>query len=308
MASMASVSYAHFGADFPVTDLNDPTTALHASSHDGVVAYLAIPQPAQLTLTSSANPSFYRESVTFTATANGNYGTPTGTITFSDGNTPLCAAVAMSSGSATCSTNTLSIGSHQINAAYRGDLAYAPAAATLTQPVLPDPVFSMTISPSVASIYTGERATYVVTILPGKYFALDVALSCSDLPPSSTCTISPSTVTGGKGIARLVVQTSPPVNTRAMAHASTARKVLPFLACLFVISVPLRSRRWGRWFFMAILLPILAVTMGACGSSGTLAGGTLPATYSLTVTGNAIGGYAPVVETTTTSLKVNSLF
>src|SRR6185437_1505088 len=46
-------------------------------------------------LASSANPSSAGQNVTFTATVSGSAGTPTGTVTFRDGTTSLCAAVAL---------------------------------------------------------------------------------------------------------------------------------------------------------------------------------------------------------------------
>ena len=116
LGSMASLSYARIGADYPVADLNDNTTALHASSHDGLVGYLAIPQGAQFTVTSSVNPSIFMQNVVFTATLSGSTGVPTGAVTFYDGDSPLCVAQPLSGGSTTCAINTLSIGQHTIKA------------------------------------------------------------------------------------------------------------------------------------------------------------------------------------------------
>lgn len=74
-------------------------------------------------LTSSANPSTYGASVTFTATltAAGGGTTPTGTIQFMDGATNLGSAAALSSGVATYSTATLAAATHSITAVYSGD-------------------------------------------------------------------------------------------------------------------------------------------------------------------------------------------
>jgi len=63
--------------------------------------------------------------VTFTATITGN--APTGTVTFNDGVTPLCTAVALVSGQAPCVTNALTVGSHSLTAATPG-MATIPAA------------------------------------------------------------------------------------------------------------------------------------------------------------------------------------
>jgi hypothetical protein len=105
-----------------------------------------------------------------------------------------------------------------------------------------------------------------------------------------------------------VVQTSPPANAAATANTRIRDGELSLLASLFVFLLPRRLRRRGVWLLMALLVPVLAGTISACGSAGTLTGGTTPGTYTITVTGNAIDSPAPMVETATTTLRVNSLF
>jgi N-acetylneuraminic acid mutarotase len=86
------------------------------------------------TLSSNANPSFFGQSITFTASVSGT-GTPTGSVTFKDGATTLCANVALSNGSATCTTGTLMAGTHSMSAAYGGDLLNFASSGNLTQTV-----------------------------------------------------------------------------------------------------------------------------------------------------------------------------
>jgi hypothetical protein len=81
----------------------------------------------QTTLASSANPSVYGQTVTFTATVSPGDGG--GTVAFSsDGTTiPTCSAQAVSSTApfkATCTTTGLSVGTHAITAVYSGDANY----------------------------------------------------------------------------------------------------------------------------------------------------------------------------------------
>jgi hypothetical protein len=72
---------------------------------------------------SSLNPSLTGQQVTFTATVSPHGGspTPTGTVTFSDGATPLGSAPVDGSGVATFSTSGLGVGAHSITATYNGD-------------------------------------------------------------------------------------------------------------------------------------------------------------------------------------------
>jgi len=91
-----------------------------------------------LGLASSANPSGLGAAVTFTATASGSSGTPTGRILFMvDGlvvGDPT--GVAMSgSGQASVSVSTLNGGRHKVTATYLGSSNYRGSSAALTQMV-----------------------------------------------------------------------------------------------------------------------------------------------------------------------------
>ena len=77
-----------------------------------------------VTVTSSANPSTYRQRITLTATVtlNPGPGTPTGCVTFTDGSTTLGTRL-LESGVAAFSTATLTVGAHSILASYSPNLA-----------------------------------------------------------------------------------------------------------------------------------------------------------------------------------------
>lgn len=88
---------------------------------------------AVTTLSSSLDPSTYGDSVTFTATLSGSYGTPTGTVDFAADGSPLCSSVALSGGQSTCTTAALSGGSHTITLSYSGDANYYSSGDSLEQ-------------------------------------------------------------------------------------------------------------------------------------------------------------------------------
>lgn len=85
-------------------------------------------------LTSSANPASYGQPVTLTATVSPQSGssTPTGSVTFTKGSTPLGTA-ALSGAVAHLTTSGLSVGSHVITATYAGNLT--GSSTTLAQTV-----------------------------------------------------------------------------------------------------------------------------------------------------------------------------
>jgi hypothetical protein len=108
--------------------------ANNAGSVSAPLTQVVTPPPPGVTLTSSLNPSKPGDNVTFTGKVSGQ--APTGTVTFKDGTSALCSAVALQGGGnvpvAICSTGALAKGTHSISAAYSGDSNNSAA----TSPVL----------------------------------------------------------------------------------------------------------------------------------------------------------------------------
>jgi uncharacterized repeat protein (TIGR01451 family) len=106
------------------------------AAYDGILGggiAMAVFNPPTATTTrvsSSASPSVYGQLVTFTirVSAVSGSGTPTGTVTFTEGALTLGTAT-LSSGSATFSIATLAAGSHTITAVYGGDGTFPPSSS-----------------------------------------------------------------------------------------------------------------------------------------------------------------------------------
>ena len=98
------------------------------------------PIASQTALQSSENPSFYTESVTFTATVSSSsstpgLATPSGQVEFFDGSTLLDTAT-LSGGTVSFTTTALGVGANQqIEGSYLGDANYNPSNITITQTV-----------------------------------------------------------------------------------------------------------------------------------------------------------------------------
>ncbi len=116
------------------------------------------------TVTSSANPSVFGESIQYTATVAGGP-TVTGTITFRDGgsNVAGCVAVVITAGSASCTVSP-TVTSHKITAVYSGDPSNAASTSlVMTQVVTADPTTTLvtaTVNPTVF----GESVTFTATV------------------------------------------------------------------------------------------------------------------------------------------------
>jgi len=83
-------------------------------------------------------------------------------VSVMDGSSTLCTAVALASGSASCTSNALTVGSHTIAANYSGDSSYGAASASIPQTVnapLP-PAKSEITSPAPGSTLSGTTITF----------------------------------------------------------------------------------------------------------------------------------------------------
>ena len=89
-----------------------------------------------ISVSSSKNPSDYKQSVTFTATINtisSAAGTPSGTVQFKVDGANFGSAVPVSKGIATSAAiSTLSVGTHTVTAIYSGDTNFATSTGTLS--------------------------------------------------------------------------------------------------------------------------------------------------------------------------------
>ena len=117
-------------------------------------------------LTSSVNPSVYGQAVTFTATvsaASPGSGTPSGSITFMDGGNTIGTGL-LSSGKATFTTSSLSVGSHAITAVYSGDGNFTASTSTAISKGVNQAGSSTTVVSSVNPSVSGQLVTFMATV------------------------------------------------------------------------------------------------------------------------------------------------
>jgi len=135
----------------------------YAASTSAALAQTVNKAASSVTLTSSANPSTYGQSVTFTATVSPS--AATGTVQFLDGTTSLGTAT-VASGSASLAISTLAVGSHSITGAYSG----SANDTTSTSPALAQTVnkaaSSVTLTSSANPSTYGQSVTFTATVSP----------------------------------------------------------------------------------------------------------------------------------------------
>ncbi|MGC8641029.1 MAG: beta strand repeat-containing protein [Isosphaeraceae bacterium] len=163
-------------------------------------------------LTSSANPSIFGQSVTLTATvtatASGG-GTPSGTVDFMEGTTQIGTGTLDSTGAATFTTTTLGVGSHSLTAVYKGDTNYTGGtSSTLTQTVNAAST-TTTVTSSANPSGVGQAVTFTATV---------AAQSPSSGAPTGTVTFMEGTTSLGTG----TLSTTSGVTTATLSTAALA--------------------------------------------------------------------------------------
>ena len=122
------------------------------------------PASTSTSLTSTANPSVFGQSVNLTATVSSGAGTPTGTVTFEDGSTVLGTAPVGTSGVATFSTNALAVGSHSLDAVYSGSDAYGSSQSSKLAFSVNQAATTTSLTSSNSTPGVGQNVTFDATV------------------------------------------------------------------------------------------------------------------------------------------------
>jgi hypothetical protein len=287
LAARAHSITAIYGGDANFTGSTSPVLTQTVSK---VASSTSVPA-------SSNNPSIFGTAVTFTASVTSASGTPTGTVTFQDGNATL-GTVTLSGGTAMFTTSGLAGGGHSITAVYAGDANFAGS----TSPVLTQTVedFSLSASPTTATVSAGMTSTYAITITPTSGFNQTISFQCGGAPALATCTTPASvTATGGSYAPfNVTVATTAPSLASPGAAApypeSGSRIMLEWLLALTacgILSGVAPSTRSRGWRVSSVATLVLLVCAGCAttgvGSNSATNPATPPGTYTLTLTGTS---------------------
>ncbi|MDB5352689.1 MAG: hypothetical protein JWN86_3936 [Planctomycetota bacterium] len=119
------------------------------------------------TVFSSANPSVFGQSVTFTAFVSPlspGSGMPTGTVTFMDGSAVLGSGTLDGSGTATFSIGSLTTATHSITAVYAGDSNDNASTSEATSQVINPSGTVTTFSSSITPSVFGQSVTFTASV------------------------------------------------------------------------------------------------------------------------------------------------
>lgn len=147
---------------------SDVVTASYAGTADYSAASgseTQIVDATTTTLSSSVNPSSYGQSVTLTAqvTSTGST-TPTGTVTFKNGDISLGTEDLNASGIATLTTSRLPLGSDSLTATYNGDSLHDKSTSQVLTQVVNQATITMTLTSSPNPSNSGQMVQFTATL------------------------------------------------------------------------------------------------------------------------------------------------
>ena len=271
--------------------------------------------PATLTITKAGTTALFTgpastpvgSTATLTATiASTTTGTPTGMVTFSGGaGGGTLGTATLVNGVATFSY-TPPAGSTTLTLNYLGDGNFNPSTGFVTVATgIPD--FSVTATPTSASVAAGTSATYTLTNAGVNGFNQTIFYSCAGLPAYTACNFVPAIVQPGQ-TSQLTITTTAGVfalNHQPGTGNWAARGVAGTLLA-FLLGLPLLRRRnpaLRRSLLSLLLLIGLAASVAGCGSNGTFANPTISTpkgTYTVTVNALTTGGTSHATSLTLT--------
>lgn len=263
-----------------------------------------VPVATTTTLAANINPAASGQNIIFTANVvmAGQSPTPTGAVTFLDGNTALETATLNSFGIASFNTAALGVGSHAISAQYAGNTATAASSSASLAEVINASLatgtnpFALTVVGS-PTVVTGRAVNLLVTVAPQIRFSQPVQLSCANLPSESACAFGAATLPANGGTTTLQISTMAP---RACESdiPYTQNAAMPFaapaLAGLMLLFIPRRRKLLKNLLIALIAVSSMASLIG-CGNCTDL--GTKPGDYTIRVVGTLSGTATTTVVT-----------
>jgi hypothetical protein len=170
------------------------TAQYSGDTFDNSAASAALPHQVlavtSTSLAASLNPTVFGQGATFTTTVtSATPGTITGTVTFKDGAAVLGSGI-VSSGKATLSTSTLTVGVHSITAVYSGNATYAASTSPVLSHTVNKAASSTTVSSSHHPSVFGQSVTFTATV---------AAISPGSGTPAGTVTFKNGAAVLGSG-------------------------------------------------------------------------------------------------------------
>jgi sugar lactone lactonase YvrE len=260
------------------------------------------PAPTLITLSNLITTGTTGSTVTLTVyVASTTTGTPPGSVTLLDGNSPLSTNPLSNSGDAVFLTTTLAQGSHNFTAVYDGSANFTPSISAPqlitigTGPTGPDFALSAT-GTTTQTILSGASTSFTFAVQMQNNLSSPITLAATGLPNLATASFNPAYLPPG-GTPNTFTMTIATPKTAATNVNPGGSRSQPFLAAIFLLcpiasmAFRLRKRDTATKFVLLTIAGITLLLASGCGNrikTDPLL--TSPAkTYAVTVTGTATG-------------------
>src|SRR5581483_1206686 len=240
--------------------------------------FLVVPEPSSVGVVSNIKPSVFGQPVTFTATVtSSNFGTPSGTVIFTDGASTLGTVALDNNGQATLSISTLTLGSHSITVSYSGDANFIGSNSAVFTQIVNQATSSSSVALTSGTnpSFFGQSLTFTATVTP----------EFTGVPSGTITFLDKNTNVLG-----------PPVTLDGTAHASLTISTLP----VGTHSITVVYSGDQNFSSLVVSSPLPQVVKAASNTSIALTAGTNPSVAgdSLTFTAT-VGPQSPSVPTGT---------
>jgi hypothetical protein len=203
----------------------DAITVSYASASSPAFNQVVNSGSVTAAVTSSLNPSVYGQSTTLTATVNGVYAAPTGSVTFMNGATSLGSATLTPdsglSSTATFATSTLPVGTDSVTAVYAATANFGAATSPAVSQVVSAASTTTTVASSLTPSSYGQSVNLTATV-SGTYAAPTGSVTFMN----GATSIGSATLTAGSGLSSSTTLTTStlPVGTDSITavYAGTA--------------------------------------------------------------------------------------
>jgi len=283
---------------YPITPvLNGPSAGNYTVAATNT-ALTITPAPTIITLSNLVATATTGSTVTLTVhVASTTTGTPGGSVTFLDGNSPL-STTPLSSGDAVFLSNSLAQGSHTFTAVYDGSTNFNPS---ISSPQLitvgtsqPTPDFALSATGTTTqTIVSGTSTSFTFAVQTQSNLSSPITLAATGLPNLATASFNPAYLPPG-GTPNTFTMTVATPQTIATKQ-TPGRSSLPFLATIFLLcpiaGIALRGhkRNPAIKLLLTVIASVTLILASGCGdrvNSASLS--TTPAkSYTITVTGTA---------------------
>jgi sugar lactone lactonase YvrE len=268
--------------------------AYHSGATSNIVSQVVLNR-ATIVLTSSPNPVLVNNLAVLTVVATSTGPTPTGIVSFYDGNAPIGNAN-LAAGTANLTVTFPGSGIHTLTAIYAGDPVTAPAISNTVSETVTD--YSLAVTTGTPSSFTGiagSTASYSLTLTPLVLPTLisNVTFSVDALPKGMIATFTPTSVATGSGPATVALTLMAPAITGQMHDAPklpSRSRLAPIAFGLLLLPIALIRKRKK----LSSVLLLLLLAAGFTGLTGCITSpssgyyGQVQQTYNLTV--NATSG------------------